>query len=95
MLCDEKGCFLEIVDIIQGVGLTILKGMMEVRVNQIWARVIVEAQVNIELKDGEEMRPLHIIIYMILLHRKLRLHSFIQKYVERWTLSLGQRDYMS
>lgn len=95
MLCDEKGCFVEIVDIIQRVGLTILKGMMEVRVNQIWARIIVESQVNIELKDGEEMRPLYIYIYMILLYRKLRLHSFIQQYAERWTLSLGQRDYMS
>ncbi|KAM7494384.1 hypothetical protein LguiB_028993 [Lonicera macranthoides] len=46
MLYDEKGCFLEIVDIIQGIGFTILKGMMEVRVNQIWARVIVETQGN-------------------------------------------------
>lgn len=47
MLCEEKGFFLEIVDIIQGFGLTILKGVMEVRKDKIWACFIVEAEVNI------------------------------------------------
>ncbi|KAL6979405.1 hypothetical protein U1Q18_021072 [Sarracenia purpurea var. burkii] len=47
MLCEEKGFFLEIVDVIQGFGLTILKGVMELRENKIWACFIVEAEVNI------------------------------------------------
>lgn len=44
MLCEEHGFFLEIVDIIRGFGLTILKGVMEVREEKIWARFIVEAE---------------------------------------------------
>ncbi|KAL6986462.1 hypothetical protein U1Q18_019824 [Sarracenia purpurea var. burkii] len=44
MLCEEKGFFLEIVDIIQGIGLTILKGVMELQENKIWARFIVEVE---------------------------------------------------
>ncbi|KVH95276.1 Myc-type, basic helix-loop-helix (bHLH) domain-containing protein [Cynara cardunculus var. scolymus] len=44
MLCEEHGFFLEIVDIIQGFGLTILKGVMEARDEKIWARFIVEAE---------------------------------------------------
>ena len=46
MLCEERGFFLEIADIIRSFGLNILKGVMEVRENKIWARFIVE--VNIE-----------------------------------------------
>lgn len=46
MLCEEHGFFLEIVDIIRGFGLTILKGVMEVREEKIWARFIVEAEVK-------------------------------------------------
>ncbi|KAF6159098.1 hypothetical protein GIB67_032715 [Kingdonia uniflora] len=42
MLCEERGFFLEIADIIRGFGLTILKGMMEAREDKIWARFIVE-----------------------------------------------------
>lgn len=44
MLCEECGCFLEIADIIRGFGLTILKGVMEVRDEKIWARFVVEVK---------------------------------------------------
>ncbi|KAK1398637.1 Transcription factor LHW [Heracleum sosnowskyi] len=43
MLCEEQGLFLEIADIVRGLGLTILKGVMETRNNKIWARFAVEA----------------------------------------------------
>ncbi|XP_021715666.1 transcription factor LHW-like [Chenopodium quinoa] len=43
MLCEERGFFLEIADIIRGLGLTILKGIMEARNDKIWARFAVEA----------------------------------------------------
>ncbi|KAG8387426.1 hypothetical protein BUALT_Bualt02G0020200 [Buddleja alternifolia] len=43
MLCEERGLFLEIADIIRGLGLTILKGVMENRNDKIWARFAVEA----------------------------------------------------
>ncbi|CAN4100791.1 unnamed protein product [Withania somnifera] len=43
MLCAERGLFLEIADIIRGLGLTILKGMMETRNDKIWAQFAVEA----------------------------------------------------
>ena len=45
ILCEEQGFFLEIVDIIRGFGLTVLKGVMEVRETKIWARFNVEAEV--------------------------------------------------
>ncbi|KAK3005527.1 hypothetical protein RJ639_016367, partial [Escallonia herrerae] len=44
MLCEEQGYFLEIVDIIRGFGLIILKGVMEVRENKIWAHCVVETE---------------------------------------------------
>ncbi|KAK9274797.1 hypothetical protein L1049_022049 [Liquidambar formosana] len=43
MLCEDQGLFLEIAHIIQGFGLNILKGVMEIRENKLWARFIVEA----------------------------------------------------
>ncbi|XP_023006039.1 transcription factor LHW-like isoform X1 [Cucurbita maxima] len=43
MLCEERGFFLEIADLIRGMGLTILKGVMETRDDKIWARFAVEA----------------------------------------------------
>ncbi|XP_008784115.2 transcription factor LHW-like isoform X2 [Phoenix dactylifera] len=43
MLCEERGFFLEIADFIRGLGLTILKGVMEARKNKVWARFAVEA----------------------------------------------------
>lgn len=51
MLCEEQGSFLEIVDIIRGLGLNVLKGKMEIRENKIWARFIVEVKRLILLKD--------------------------------------------
>lgn len=46
MLCDEGDFFPEIADIIRGFGLTILKGIMEVQEDKIWARFIVEVISN-------------------------------------------------
>ncbi|KAL2331885.1 hypothetical protein Fmac_019466 [Flemingia macrophylla] len=43
MLCEERGFFLEIADLIKGLGLTILKGVMEAHNDKIWARFAVEA----------------------------------------------------
>ncbi|KAL4578575.1 hypothetical protein LXL04_014700 [Taraxacum kok-saghyz] len=43
MLCEERGSFLEIADVIRGLGLTILKGVMEYRNHKIWAHFTVEA----------------------------------------------------
>ncbi|XP_074560994.1 transcription factor LHW-like isoform X3 [Curcuma longa] len=43
MLCEERGSFLEIADFIRGLGLTILKGVMEAHKNKVWARFAVEA----------------------------------------------------
>ncbi|KDP23204.1 hypothetical protein JCGZ_00320 [Jatropha curcas] len=43
MLCEERGFFLEIADLIRGLGLTILKGVMEARNDKIWALFAVEA----------------------------------------------------
>ena len=65
MLCEEKGFFLEIVDIIQGFGLTILKGVMEVRENKIWACFVVEAEVNLGLiftKEGKKERTINFML---------------------------------
>lgn len=42
MLCEQRGFFLEIADIIRGLGLTILKGVMETKNEKIWARFAVE-----------------------------------------------------
>jgi hypothetical protein len=43
ILCEERGVFLEIADIIQRLGLTILKGVMESHNVKIWAHFVVEA----------------------------------------------------
>lgn len=43
MICEDRGIFLEIADFIKGLGLTILRGVMEARKNKIWARFTVEA----------------------------------------------------
>ncbi|KAK4286308.1 hypothetical protein QN277_002879 [Acacia crassicarpa] len=43
MLCEERGFFLEIADLIRGLGLTILRGVMETRNDKIWACFAVEA----------------------------------------------------
>ncbi|OAY64479.1 Transcription factor bHLH157 [Ananas comosus] len=51
MLCEERGFFLEIADIIRGYGLTILKGVMEIRESKIWSRFLVEANRDITRMD--------------------------------------------
>ncbi|ONK57522.1 uncharacterized protein A4U43_C09F1360 [Asparagus officinalis] len=42
MLCKQRGFFLEIAELIRGLGLTILKGVMEAHKDKIWARFAVE-----------------------------------------------------
>ncbi|RVW33750.1 Transcription factor LHW [Vitis vinifera] len=42
MLCNEHGLFLEIAQVIRGLELTILKGVMESRSDNMWAHFIVE-----------------------------------------------------
>lgn len=51
MLCEERGFFLEIADTIRGFGLTILKGLMELRDGKIMARFLVEANKNVTRMD--------------------------------------------
>ncbi|OWM72195.1 hypothetical protein CDL15_Pgr018079 [Punica granatum] len=51
MLCEERGLFLEIADIVRGFGLNILKGVMEVRDNKIWSHFIVEATRHVTRMD--------------------------------------------
>uniref|UniRef100_A0A0A9G8U9 Uncharacterized protein n=1 Tax=Arundo donax TaxID=35708 RepID=A0A0A9G8U9_ARUDO len=51
MLCEERGFFLEIADSIRGFGLTILKGLMELRDGKIWARFLVEANRDVTRMD--------------------------------------------
>ncbi|XP_022145252.1 transcription factor bHLH155 isoform X2 [Momordica charantia] len=46
MLCEERGFFLEIADMIRSYGLTILKGVMEIREDKIWAQFVVEVKLN-------------------------------------------------
>ena len=52
MLCEERGFFLEIADIIRGMGLTILKGVMESRNDKIWARFAVEVNYPLYFPSG-------------------------------------------
>lgn len=49
MLCEERGFFLEIADLIRGMGLTILKGVMEAQDDKIWARFAVEVSHELSL----------------------------------------------
>ncbi|XP_072988703.1 transcription factor EMB1444-like [Typha latifolia] len=51
MLCEERGFFLEIADVIRGFGLIILKGVMEIRDSKIWARFLVEANRDVTRMD--------------------------------------------
>jgi hypothetical protein len=44
MLCEEQGLFLEIADNIRGIGLTVLKGRMELCDGKIWSRFLVEVE---------------------------------------------------
>ncbi|KAK4791229.1 hypothetical protein SAY86_031642 [Trapa natans] len=51
MLCENRGLVLEIADMIQGFGLTILKGMLESRNDKVWARFSVEANRDLSRKE--------------------------------------------
>ncbi|KAH0466028.1 hypothetical protein IEQ34_006131 [Dendrobium chrysotoxum] len=51
MLCEERGFFLEIADVVRGFGLTILKGDMEIRERKVWARFLVEANRDVTRMD--------------------------------------------
>jgi hypothetical protein len=42
MLCDDRGVFLEMAQVIRSLDLTILKGVIESRSNDTWAHFIVE-----------------------------------------------------
>jgi hypothetical protein len=42
MLCNDRGVFLEIAQVIRSLDLTILKGVMESRLSNTWAHFIVE-----------------------------------------------------
>ncbi|KAE8672384.1 hypothetical protein F3Y22_tig00111842pilonHSYRG00050 [Hibiscus syriacus] len=48
MLCEDKGFFLEIAEVIRGFPLNILKGVMELQEDKIWARFIVEAEKQVK-----------------------------------------------
>ncbi|XP_052208759.1 uncharacterized protein LOC127812428 [Diospyros lotus] len=63
IICEEKGFFLEIVDVIQGLGLTILKGMMEIQDNKIWACFVVEAEANRRVTKQEISISLYQLLY--------------------------------
>ncbi|CAA0824334.1 Transcription factor LHW [Striga hermonthica] len=47
MLCEERGSFLEVAGTIRGLGLTILKGLMENREGKVWACFTVVANRNV------------------------------------------------
>ncbi|TYJ22355.1 hypothetical protein E1A91_A08G119900v1 [Gossypium mustelinum] len=51
MLCEDREFFLEIAEVIRGFPLNILKGVMELQEDKIWARFIVEADKQIERTD--------------------------------------------
>ncbi|KAK8969027.1 Transcription factor bHLH155 [Platanthera guangdongensis] len=51
MLCEERGFFLEIADIVRGFGLTILKGVLEIRGTKIWARFLLEVMHNAKFQS--------------------------------------------
>ncbi|XP_024518233.1 transcription factor EMB1444 isoform X1 [Selaginella moellendorffii] len=55
MLCEERGLFWEIADNIRGLGLTILKGVMESRNDKIWARF------NVEVHAAKEVNRLKVV----------------------------------
>ncbi|KAL5709475.1 hypothetical protein ACHQM5_020159 [Ranunculus cassubicifolius] len=51
MLCEENGLFLEIAQVIRRLDLTILKGVMENRMDKSWAHFIVEASAGFRRLD--------------------------------------------
>lgn len=51
MLCEERGYFLEIAEIVRSFGLTILRGVMEMRSDKIWAHFIVLGKKHVTRMD--------------------------------------------
>ncbi|XP_068317293.1 transcription factor EMB1444-like [Pyrus communis] len=51
MLCDEHGLFLDIAQAIRRLELTILKGVMETRLSNMWAHFVVEAPLGFHRMD--------------------------------------------
>ncbi|XP_022891825.1 uncharacterized protein LOC111406669 [Olea europaea var. sylvestris] len=68
MLCEERGLFLEIADIIRGLGLTILKGVMETGNDKIWAHFAVEAD--------RDVSRMEIFVSLSLLYNQFGFHTF-------------------
>lgn len=52
MLCEDQGFFLEIANVIRGIGLNILRAVMELQEDKIWARFVVE--VNTKFKNSKQ-----------------------------------------
>ncbi|PWZ37392.1 Calcium/calmodulin-dependent serine/threonine-protein kinase 1 [Zea mays] len=66
MLCEDRGIFLEIADFIKGLGLTILRGVMEARKNKIWAQFTVEiCNIQYGMIDFEEFSAVAISVYQM------------------------------
>lgn len=69
MLCEDRGIFLEIADFIKGLGLTILRGVMEARKNKIWARFTVEVSSAMYLRKLSSFGSLwmqeHLILHAV------------------------------
>lgn len=70
MLCEERGLFLEIADIIQRLGLTILKGVMEAHNVKIWAHFVVEAN-----RDVHRMEILWSLTHLLQQHSAAETHQ--------------------
>ncbi|XP_077242005.1 transcription factor EMB1444-like isoform X6 [Tasmannia lanceolata] len=58
MLCEECGLFLEIAEVLRGLGLTILKGVTESRADETWACFVVEGMGNRGLQRIDILWPL-------------------------------------
>lgn len=70
ILCEERGVFLEIADIIQRLGLTILKGVMEAQNVKIWAHFVVEAN-----RDVHRMEILWSLTHLLQQHGVAETHK--------------------
>jgi len=70
ILCEERGVFLEIADIIQRLGLTILKGVMEAQNVKIWAHFVVEAN-----RDVHRMEILWSLTHLLQQHGAAETHK--------------------
>lgn len=75
MIFEEKGLFLEIVDIIRSLGLTILKGIMEVHGDKVWAKFVVQVSAFVSIAS---FYPMGTNVHIMLQNRDLeRLLHFL------------------